>query len=112
MALINCPECGQEVSDQATSCPHCGYGLNEIAGPTQPKPRFFLLRMLSPKVYCTNCHYTGRPGRVGVNAGNCLIMIILFCCFIIPGIIYMIYIDSKSAEICCKKCKNKHVIKV
>ena len=24
MALINCKECGKEVSDQAASCPHCG----------------------------------------------------------------------------------------
>ena len=25
MALIVCPECGKQVSDQAESCPHCGY---------------------------------------------------------------------------------------
>lgn len=24
MALINCPECGKEISDKATSCPNCG----------------------------------------------------------------------------------------
>ena len=24
MALINCPECGREISDKAASCPHCG----------------------------------------------------------------------------------------
>lgn len=24
MALINCKECGREISDQAISCPHCG----------------------------------------------------------------------------------------
>lgn len=24
MALINCPECGKEISNKATSCPHCG----------------------------------------------------------------------------------------
>lgn len=24
MSLIKCSECGQEMSDQATSCPHCG----------------------------------------------------------------------------------------
>lgn len=24
MALIKCPECGKEISDQATSCPNCG----------------------------------------------------------------------------------------
>lgn len=24
MTLIKCPECGQEISDKATTCPHCG----------------------------------------------------------------------------------------
>ena len=24
MALINCAECGQQISDKATACPHCG----------------------------------------------------------------------------------------
>lgn len=28
MALINCPECGKEVSDKAISCPNCGYVIN------------------------------------------------------------------------------------
>lgn len=28
MALINCPECGKEVSDTAKKCIHCGYKLS------------------------------------------------------------------------------------
>ena len=31
MALITCPECGREISDQATSCPNCGYPINNTA---------------------------------------------------------------------------------
>lgn len=27
MAIIKCPECGKDISDQAVSCPHCGYPL-------------------------------------------------------------------------------------
>ena len=27
MALINCPECGKEISDEAKSCPNCGKPL-------------------------------------------------------------------------------------
>lgn len=30
MALINCPECGKEMSDRAESCPQCGMPINEI----------------------------------------------------------------------------------
>lgn len=29
MALIKCPECGNKISDQAASCPKCGYELNK-----------------------------------------------------------------------------------
>lgn len=30
MALINCPECGKEVSDKAANCPNCGYPLEAV----------------------------------------------------------------------------------
>ncbi|MBQ6884722.1 MAG: zinc ribbon domain-containing protein [Clostridia bacterium] len=29
MALINCIECGKEISDKAKSCPHCGMPLKK-----------------------------------------------------------------------------------
>lgn len=29
MAMIKCPECGKEVSNQANNCPNCGYVLNK-----------------------------------------------------------------------------------
>lgn len=32
MALINCPECGREVSREATACPQCGYPVAERLG--------------------------------------------------------------------------------
>ena len=32
MALIQCPECGQTISDKAGSCPNCGYPLNSAFG--------------------------------------------------------------------------------
>lgn len=36
MALLNCPECMNTVSDKALSCPHCGYPMNSL---TSTKPR-------------------------------------------------------------------------
>lgn len=27
MSLINCPECGKEISDKATFCPNCGFPI-------------------------------------------------------------------------------------
>lgn len=30
MAIINCPECGKEISDTASRCVHCGYSLKKV----------------------------------------------------------------------------------
>ena len=30
MAMIECPECGKEVSDKAYVCPHCGYDPSRV----------------------------------------------------------------------------------
>lgn len=35
MALIKCPECSKEISDRATSCPHCGCPLDITSTTTQ-----------------------------------------------------------------------------
>lgn len=35
MSLIDCPECGHEVSDSAPACPHCG---TPIAPAPPPRP--------------------------------------------------------------------------
>lgn len=35
MALINCRECGKQISDQAASCPHCGAPLKATPAPQQ-----------------------------------------------------------------------------
>ena len=31
MALINCPECGKEISDKSETCIHCGFPMIRIA---------------------------------------------------------------------------------
>ena len=38
MALINCPNCGKEISDKATSCIHCGAPLIETEQPISHQP--------------------------------------------------------------------------
>ena len=40
--LINCPECNKEVSNQAESCPNCGFNI----------------RSLGQGVYCPSCLYS------------------------------------------------------
>ena len=41
MALTRCARCSEELSDQVTTCPNCGYSLRELpadASPTRPAP--------------------------------------------------------------------------
>jgi hypothetical protein len=38
MALVKCPECAKEVSDQAVACPHCGLPLSGKATAPNPSP--------------------------------------------------------------------------
>lgn len=38
MALMQCPECNRDVSDQATTCPQCAYPLTAPTAPQAPTP--------------------------------------------------------------------------
>lgn len=38
MALFKCPECEKEISDKATTCPHCGFPLKELSTSSNTNP--------------------------------------------------------------------------
>lgn len=62
MALINCKECGKEVSDAASVCPHCG----------APVDKYVYCRKCGTKVsentvYCPKC---GSRVNAGYDAPN------------------------------------------
>lgn len=38
MSLINCPECGKEISDKSSQCIHCGYPLSNHSANTKDIP--------------------------------------------------------------------------
>lgn len=48
MALIPCPECGQEVSTSAKSCPQCGFPVAEKLTGSAPAPADELLAEVRP----------------------------------------------------------------
>ena len=37
MAIINCPECGKEISDRSETCIYCGYPFKETKSEEAPK---------------------------------------------------------------------------
>jgi hypothetical protein len=89
MALINCPECGKEISDKAASCPHCG-------NPIYTKEEEYLC---CPKCRSKNIHsqhkgFSGKKalagavltGGIGLLAGT---------------------IGSKKIQMTCLQCGHK-----
>ncbi len=53
MAMIHCPECGQEISDKAKKCIHCGKALVEEA-----KQKSFVLNVvMSFRRLSKNVHF-------------------------------------------------------
>jgi len=43
MALINCPSCGTEVSEEAVSCPKCGHPFKKTAQGMSGCALFFVI---------------------------------------------------------------------
>ncbi len=60
------------------------------------------------KVYvCRDCGYRGKALKA--YKGSLLIEIILWCCFIVPGLIYSIYRASSSQKV-CRNCRHPSII--
>ena len=64
MALIKCPECGQQVSDKAAVCPHCGVA---IAGNPEIKAANNSLEAANKKVATGNSMTAANNPKVGKN---------------------------------------------
>lgn len=64
---------------------------------------------IGKKSICSNCGYSGKP--VKESKGNILIAIILLIFFIIPGIIYIIWLLSNRKFI-CPQCKQQTMVPI
>lgn len=60
MALINCPECGEKISDKSSACPHCGFKLHK--DPPKPVKLGFLGGIaLIYVIYKVSSFFSGAP---------------------------------------------------
>ena len=66
MALINCPECGKEISDQAASCPSCGAPLGN-----KKFCKFCGEQIDEDCIVCTKCGK--QVETIGVNSPNIVV---------------------------------------
>lgn len=73
MALIKCSECSKEVSDQATSCPNCGFPMTSTAISSRDESavnislgylEIFEGYSLNPQAVCPHC---GKRGCVATK---------------------------------------------
>lgn len=66
MAIIKCPECGHDVSDEAPHCPNCGV---EISGNLTTCPKCGTTYLLSQKS-CPKCHFQITSNSIQVPEQN------------------------------------------
>ena len=82
MALITCPDCGRSVSESASACPGCA---RPLAANSSGVGRA-----------CPHCG-SRQVGKVRGLQGGTEVMIaaVLTLCFLLPGVIYYIVMESK-----------------
>ena len=90
MALINCPECGQQVSDKAAICPHCGVAIagNPDIKASASKEMTTVNRSISPAVRKS-------PGASNIQQkpkkNNTILVVAALIAVIIVGVGYFFY---------------------
>jgi hypothetical protein len=96
-ATIRCPFCSEPILASAKKCKHCGEFLDNRSNVAAPP------RVRRPgDIICPNpnCHYEGPPKKEA--RGSVLVGIILLLFFLLPGILYFIFMDGYRYN--CPKC--------
>lgn len=100
--MIKCKYCWSDIEETALKCFKC-WEYQDIKYKwkwVQVKPWLF------KKVFCTHCHYTGSPKTI--TKWSLFIEIILWCCFLIPWLIYSSH-RAKTKYCVCPKCKSDRI---
>jgi hypothetical protein len=100
-ATIRCPFCSELILAFAKKCKHCGEFLgrrNAINATVAPPPGV----RRPGDIICPNpnCRYEGPPRKVA--RGSALVGILLLFLFILPGILYLVFMQGYRYY--CPKC--------
>ncbi len=93
MALMKCPECGKEVSSQATACPHCGCPVavapKDSAPPSEPQSAGAVATPTASETLDSRIAEV-KKAATGVK-NSCLGCLALIVLFVIAAIIFGIF---------------------
>lgn len=62
---------------------------------------------MNNKIVCTQCLYNGKAKKY--TKGSFIFELVLWLCFIIPGLLYSIYRATSKVDI-CPMCKSKNIV--
>lgn len=99
MALIKCPECENEISNRAASCPNCGMPMRQVASTSAPVSHQNEDLLHCPKCKSTNLHID----KKGFSGGKALAgAVVAGGIGILAGTI-----GSRDIDVTCLKCGHK-----
>lgn len=93
-ASKKCPFCAEDIKADAVKCRHCGSFL----------PQGEIGR---GKIVCRRCGYHGRP-RIDAE-GSMAAEILLWLCFVVPGLIYSVWRLSNRYK-ACPRCGGRDIV--
>lgn len=67
MSLINCPECGKEISDKTDKCPNCGYPISQMVNNTSTQHQntgIFIINGVQVDMYKLMSEYPDRKKAI------------------------------------------------
>lgn len=119
MAIIKCPECGQQISDQAPVCPHCGvkiagniircpqcgtYYLKNLAScpkcghPTQTATNSASANTQLPPKPPVNTQATKQPSPTPKKKGHGVLIVSFIIALVVVGVVYFFYASSRDSK--------------
>jgi hypothetical protein len=101
--MPTCPSCGHDNGKHRRTCGHCQSPL----GGGEATGRAALLAARADAVYCRDCGTVAPPKKH--TPGHFLIEVVLWLCFLVPGIIYSIWRLSARRK-ACAECGGLAVI--
>lgn len=76
MALIKCPECGNDVSDKAIKCPRCGYPLKQEEIKTVPEQKEDNFNSSEDSAFEVGEKKKKGTKKIGIYVGGALLLLV------------------------------------